>query len=69
VSSFSAISQQEYVTFDEMMKMMMYTLFWTKTISLIFSVSSLKQQSKGRHVAPHRHIMMIQSKLVFAFTP
>ena len=31
-----------------------------------YSVSSLKQQSAGRHVAPFRHIILILSPPVFA---
>ena len=32
------------------------------------STSSLKQQSADRHVAPLRHIILIQSQPVFALT-
>jgi hypothetical protein len=35
----------------------------------IFSASSLKQQSAGRHVASLWHIIMVHSQPVFAFTP
>jgi len=34
-----------------------------------YSASSLKQQSMGRHVAPHRHIIMIPSLPFLAPTP
>jgi len=34
-----------------------------------YSVSSLKQQSAGRHVNPLIHIILIQSQSVFALTP
>jgi hypothetical protein len=34
-----------------------------------YSASSLKQQFKGRHVAPLGHIILIPSKPVFALTP
>ena len=33
------------------------------------STSSLKQQSADRHVAPLRHIILIQSQPVFALAP
>ena len=33
-----------------------------------YSGSSLKQQSAGRHVAPHGHIILIQSQPVIALT-
>jgi hypothetical protein len=35
----------------------------------IYSASSLKQQSAGRHVAPLRHIIPIPSQPVFVLTP
>ena len=34
----------------------------------VYSVSSLKQQSAGRHVAPLGHIILISSQHVFAPT-
>jgi hypothetical protein len=34
-----------------------------------YSVSSLKEQSAGRHVAPLRHIILIPSQPVFALSP
>ena len=34
-----------------------------------FSASSLKEQSTGRHVAPHGHIILIPSKPVTVLTP
>ena len=34
-----------------------------------YSVSSLKQQSAGRHVAPLAHIILIPSQPVFALSP
>ena len=33
------------------------------------SASLLKQQSAGRHVAPHEHIILIPSQSVFALSP
>ena len=42
------------LTFKEMM--MRSTLYWTNTLSWIFSASSLKQQSVDRHVTPLGHI-------------
>ena len=35
----------------------------------LYSVSSLKQQSVDRHVAPLGHIILIPSQPVFALTP
>jgi hypothetical protein len=35
----------------------------------IYSTSSLKEQSAGRHVAPLGHIMLIPSQLLFALSP
>jgi hypothetical protein len=34
-----------------------------------YSAISLKQQSAGKHVAPLRHIILIQSQPVFALSP
>jgi hypothetical protein len=34
-----------------------------------YSDSSLKQQSAGRHLAPHGHIILIPSQPVFALSP
>ena len=34
-----------------------------------YSASSLKQQSTGRHVVPHGHIILIPSQPVFALSP
>jgi Ca2+-binding RTX toxin-like protein len=41
----------------------------TYTLSWIYSASSLKQQSAGRHDAPLGHIILIPSQPVFAFSP
>ena len=35
----------------------------------IYSASSLKQQSAGKHVAPLGHIILITSQPVFALSP
>jgi hypothetical protein len=35
----------------------------------LYSASSLKQQSVGRHVAPPGHIILIPSQSVFALSP
>ena len=35
----------------------------------LYSASSLKQQSLGRHVAPLGHIILILSQPVFALSP
>jgi hypothetical protein len=35
----------------------------------IYSASTLKQQSEGRHVSPLEHIILIPSQPVFALTP
>ena len=35
----------------------------------LYSASSLKQQSMGRHVAPPGHIILISSQPVFALSP
>jgi hypothetical protein len=35
----------------------------------LYSASSLKQQSAGRHVAPLGHIILILSQIVFALSP
>jgi hypothetical protein len=53
----------------------LYTMKWwwcpqcTRPTCLVgfYSVSSLKQQSAGRHVAQLRHIILIPSQPVFAF--
>jgi hypothetical protein len=34
-----------------------------------YSAGSLKQQSMGTHVAPLRHIILIPSQTVLAFSP
>ena len=52
--------------FNEMM--MRSTLYKTNTLSWIFSISSLKQQSAYRHVAPLGHIL-IPKKPGFALSP
>jgi len=41
--------------------MMTSVLQYTNTLILIFSVSSVKQQSTDRHVAPLRHIIQTLS--------
>ena len=55
------ISWREQVTYDEMS-----ALYQTNTLEF-YSVSSLKQQSAGRHVAPLRHIIMIPSQQPLRF--
>jgi hypothetical protein len=49
--------------------MMRFTLFQTNTLLDFNSVSSLKQQLAGRHVAPLGHIILIPSQPVFALSP
>ena len=49
--------------------MMKSALYQTNMLSLIFSASSLKQQSAGRHVAPLEHIILIPGQPVFALSP
>jgi hypothetical protein len=50
--------------------MMKSTLYQTNMLSLVlYSASSLKQQSAGRHVAPLGHIILIPSQPVFALSP
>ena len=34
-----------------------------------YSASSLKQQSAGRHVTPHGHIILLPSQPAFALSP
>lgn len=57
--------------FDEMM--MMSTLHWTITLTLIsifsYNASSLKQESAGRHVAPCGYFILIKTKSIFGLTP
>ena len=53
--------------FNEMM--MRSTLYKTNTLSWIFSVSSLKQQSAYRHVTPLGHFILIPKKPGFALSP
>ena len=36
---------------------------------ILYSASSLKQQSAGRHVAPLGHIILIQNQPVFVLSP
>jgi len=35
----------------------------------LYSATSLKQQSAGKHVAPLGHIILIPSRPVFSFSP
>jgi hypothetical protein len=66
MNNFSAISWREQVTFDEMMKMS--TLYQTNTDLNLYSASSLKQQSAGKHVSPLRHIIVIPSRPVLSLS-
>jgi hypothetical protein len=34
-----------------------------------YSANSLKQQSAGKHISPHGHIILILSQSVFALSP
>jgi hypothetical protein len=52
--------------FNEMTRSALYK---TNMLSLIFSDSSLKQQSADRHVAPLWHIILILSQPAFAPSP
>ena len=64
MNSFSAISWQDQVTFNE------FGCVLHQHVNLDFySTSWLKQQSPGRHVTSVGQIIMIQSKPVFALLP
>ena len=62
---FSALSWQE-----QLHSMLMFTLHWNNTLSRIFIVLAHWSNSPmGRHVAPLWHIILIQTKPVFALAP
>jgi hypothetical protein len=50
-------------------KIMMSDLYYTNATSYFFIVRPLKQQSTGRHITPHRHILLILKQPVFVLTP
>jgi hypothetical protein len=59
LSNVSAMSWRERVTFNEMM--MSRLVLDQHALFDFYSVSSLNQQSVGRHVASPRHIILIPS--------
>jgi hypothetical protein len=65
VSSFSAISWWEQVTFRSHDNEVRFVRDKHAYLDF-YSVISLKQQSAGRHVAPLGHIILITSEPVFA---
>ena len=65
MSNFSAISWRDQVTFRRDDDVILFALD-QHTLLDLYSASSLKQQSAGRHVAPLGHIILIPSKPVFA---
>ena len=68
VSNFSAISWQEQVNFQSDDDEGLFVLDQDAELGFI-SISSLKQQSAGRHVVLLGHIILIQSQPVFALSP
>ena len=67
---FSAISWREQNTFQWDDDEIRFVLAQHAELDFFFySSSSLKQQSAGKDVAPVGHIILIPSKLVFAFSP
>ena len=68
MSNFSAISWREQVNFQWDDDEVRFVLDQHAELDL-YSASSLKQQSAGRHVAPLGHIILIPSQPVFALSP
>ena len=68
MSNFSAISWWEQVTFwrddDDDVHFVLDQHTWMD----LYSASSLKQQSEGRHGAPLQHILIL-CQPIFALTP
>ena len=58
MSNFSAISRREQATFRRDDDVILFALD-QHTLLDLYSASSLKQQSAGRHVAPLKHIILI----------
>jgi len=65
---FSGISWREQVNFQRDDEDVCFVLDQHAELDL-YSASSLKQQSAGRHVAPLGHIILIPSQPVFTLTP
>ena len=67
-SNISAISWREQVNFQWDDDEIRFVLDQHAEYDF-YIASSLKQQSVGRHVVPHGHIILIPSQPVFAFSP
>jgi hypothetical protein len=67
IANSAILHGENKLIFNEMM--MRFVLYYTNTLSRIFSGSLLKQQSPDRHIALLGHIIMIPSQPVFAFSP
>ena len=68
-SNFSAISWREQVNFQWNDDTVRFVLDQHAAELDLYSASSLKQQSAGRNVAPHWHIILIPSQPVYALSP
>ena len=68
VSNISAISWREQVNFQSDDDEGLFVLDQDAELDF-YSISSLKQQSAGRHVVLLGHIILIQSQPVFALSP
>ena len=67
-SNFSAISWREQVNFQWGDDDVCFVLDQHAELDF-YIVSSMKQQSVGKHVAPLGHIILIPYQAVFAFSP
>ena len=67
-SNFSAISWREQVNFQRNDDEVRFLLDQHTELD-VYSASSLKQQSAGRHVAQLGHIILIPSQPIFALSP
>ena len=67
-SSISVVSSREQVNFQWDGDGVRFVLDQHAELD-VYSGSSLKQQSAGRHVAPLGHIILIPSQPVFALSP
>ena len=71
VNLFSNYNGENKIIFNEMMIRWLGPLCARPTLVVVvyYSASSLKQQSRDRHVAPVGHIIMILNQSVFALSP
>ena len=67
-SLFQLYHGENKLIFNKMMMIIRFVLDQHAQLEL-YGVSSLKQQSAGRHVAPLGHIILIPSQLIFALSP